>query len=332
MRTGLLCVFWAALLCAGCTTSKRNLPAAAAPLAPPEPYVRLLNSSNRVELQIALRKFDPPRSRRPAIWLVGVSHIGESAYFAALQRELDRQTRVLFEGISNAHDAGSTAESGTNAVPEQAEGSGSSEKLSSLQVSMAETLGLAFQLQAIDYARDNFQNSDLTIQQLREVIAKSGNGASFESLVRMMEGGSWLDAVLQVVLRFLSASPKLQGLGKLALMETINEIKGDPARIQGLPPELQQLLEILISRRDEQVISDLKLQVARMGSGDSIALFYGTGHMPDLEARLRRDLNYHPVKDIWLTAFSVDKAASGISDSEQEFLRSFIERQFHPEK
>ena len=34
-----------------------------------------------------------------AIWLAGASHIGETNYYAALQRHLDAQALVLYEGI-----------------------------------------------------------------------------------------------------------------------------------------------------------------------------------------------------------------------------------------
>src|SRR6266404_3605008 len=48
-----------------------------APDAKPEPYVRIYDGdSNRVELQIALRKFEPARQKGPAVWLTAVSHIG----------------------------------------------------------------------------------------------------------------------------------------------------------------------------------------------------------------------------------------------------------------
>ena len=52
-----------------------------------------------VELQIAVRKFLPPRGDGPAIWLAGASHIGESNYYTALQAHLDARTLVLYEGV-----------------------------------------------------------------------------------------------------------------------------------------------------------------------------------------------------------------------------------------
>ena len=280
-----------------------------------------------VQLQIAARRFVPARGKGPGIWLTGVSHIGESNYFARLQEHLEAQTLVLFEGISDRSVGPADTSHGPNSA-----GSGDTAperkgKLSSLQLSMADSLGLAFQLEAIDYTRPNFRNSDLSVQQLRELVAETGAGASFESLLNIMEGGSWLDAILQMVLRFLGTNPKFQGLSKLALMETIGQIRGDPSELRGLPPQLKQLLEVLIARRNAKVIADLKEQIQRVGRRSSIAVFYGTGHMPDMEQRLRRELGYRPAEQLWFTAFSVDLAAARISEGEWEFVHSFVKRE-----
>src|SRR5262249_43614547 len=134
MRTGLFIVLTATLLCFGCASPRQPATAIVEPIRDPDPYVRLVNTSNSVQLQIAARKVDAPRSRRPSIWLVGVSHIGEAQYFAALQQHLDDQTLVLFEGISNSRAPATSSNSETNAEPERAEGNGEREKLSSLQV------------------------------------------------------------------------------------------------------------------------------------------------------------------------------------------------------
>src|SRR6266404_3674236 len=328
MRIGFPFTLLASLLLAACSTPNRTKRAdVTGPPPTPQPYVRIISGSNTVQLQIAARKFVPARGKHPFIWLTGVSHIGEPKYFAALQHHLDTQTLVLFEGISDSRVIHTSSNLESDTERNRVGSTGSKEKLSSLQLSMAETLGLAFQLEAIDYNRPNFFNSDLSVQELREIIARIGAGESFESLLQMMEGGSWLDTILEVVLRFLSTSPKLQGLSKLALMETIGEIQGDPAQMRGLPPQLKQLLDVLIVRRNQKVVADLKLQLARMVPGNSIAIFYGTGHMPDLETCLR-ELDYRPAEQLWFTAFSVDKAATGISETEHQFVRGFIQQEF----
>jgi hypothetical protein len=308
-------------------TSPRPDPSVALQPIKPEPYVRIYDAdTNLVQLQIAVRKFVPARHKGPAVWLTGVSHIGESNYFVKLQEHLDAQRLVLFEGISDRAVQSFPAADGSEAHSDRTADSqprSAKAKMASLQSTMASSLGLAFQLEVIDYDRANFRNSDLSLQELRQLLADRGGAQSLESLLQMMEGGSFLDTLLQMGLRFLGATPKLQALSKLALLEMIGQLQGDPAQVRGLPVELKQLLEVLIDKRNEKVIRDLKVELKN--SRGSIAIFFGTGHMPDFERRLRGELDYRPVQEQWLTAFSIDLRATGISRGELESIRKFVE-------
>ena len=338
MRGAYLLLFVTGLLVAGCKGpggSNRGAVPALSEL-PPAPYVRILSSgSNQVELQIAAREFLPAHRGQPAIWLTGVSHIGESNYYAKLQGHLDAQTLVLFEGVGAAESqqrAQNDNQTGQPAAPATTRPVHSAESSASLQYTMAESLGLVFQLDAIDYQRTNFQNCDLSITQLRELIAQqetasgsAGVSESFEGLLGLMGGGgSWMESLLQTALRLLGTNPKFQALGRLALIDLLGQIQGDPTRLQGLPPELKQLLEVLLQKRNQNVIATLKDERAEVGGHGSISVFYGTGHMPDLEERLRRELRYRPAREIWFTAFGVDLEGAKVTASERAFVDNFV--------
>ena len=316
-----------ALLAPGCRTSPKQ--ETAATFAPPAPYVRARNSeSNVLELQIAARRFVPVRGKGPTVWLTGVSHIGSSNYFAQLQQHLNAQTLVLFEGVGehsqdfknmNSDDAESkpTAKAG---------GAG-------LQSSLASSLGLVFQLDTIDYDRPNFRHSDLSIAEIRELLAEphgSGGGDAgedFDNLLSMMQGDSFMNIVMQFGLGILASSPKLQAMSKVTLIEVITEMGGDPSRLGAISPELRQLLEVLIQKRNQRVINDLKIALKDVGPKGSVSIFYGTGHMNEMETRLRKELNYQPVEDAWFPAISVNLVEAGISPGELEFVRGFIRSQ-----
>ena len=324
------CVHFAAvaavLLLPGCAPVERH-PAAVLPA--PEAYVRISGAeSNVVRLEIAARRFVPARRPGPAIWLTAVSHIGETNYYSAMQALLNARTRVLFEGVAD-HAGNSGKPAGPEPAQEREIG-----KRSSLQSSMAASLGLVFQLEALDYDSERFVNSDLTVDELRRIMAEPRPGAEpggaargFEQLLQMMEGGTFLDALMRAGLRFVGSNPRLQGLAKLGLMDALGEIQGDPSRLHGLPTDMTQLLKVLIERRDERVVADLKSQMRRLGRGDSVAVLYGAGHMPDLEQRLRRDLDFRPAGQIWFTAMSVNLARTGITPPEREFIRNLIRRE-----
>jgi hypothetical protein len=327
------------LVLAGCSTAPHGSTASQGRFAPvelnpaPEPYVRVLNlNSNKVELQIAVRRFVPTDGglRGPVVWLTGVSHIGETNYFEALQRHLDAQSLVLFEGVGE-HGPGEEVTPAERAAQAQEKGNESS-----LQSTMASSLGLEFQLEAIDYTSLRFRNSDLTIGQLRELMgreektnAPGGAGAAqtFESLLGMMQGGTWLDTLMQFGMRVLGSDARLRALSKLALIEMFGQMQGDPAQLRGLPPDLKQLLAVLIQQRNQKVLSDLKGELGKNPGPASVALFYGTGHMPDLERGLRGQLKYRPAGEEWYTALSVDLARTGITPGERQFIHAFIQRE-----
>ena len=331
MRGGKWFVIAGGLVLTACATRTHDR-STAINNSPPEPYVRVLQTeSNTILLQIAARQFVPVRGKGPIIWLTGVSHVGETNYFVSLQKHLDEQSLVLFEGVSD-RDAPRTdtgaADSNQSEREEAQTHPVTKQELGSLQSSMADSLGLAFQLDSIDYTRPHFRNSDLSVRELQKVFEEmdsSGEGgaaASFESLLKMMQGGSFLDTILRVAMQLLGSSPKLQGMTRLVLIETIGEMKGDPSQLKNLPSQLKQLLDVLIQRRNEKVISDLKPMLKQ---NNSISLFYGTGHMPDLEMRLRKELRYRPTGQIWLTAFSVDLGRTGISSAEVALVRGFVQ-------
>lgn len=316
----------------GCRTSPEHKSTATQTIPPPAPYVRASNGqSNLLELEIAARRFVPIRGKGPTVWLTGVSHIGSSNYFAALQQHLNAQSLVLFEGVGEhsqdfKNREASTASESDATGTAKAGGSG-------LQTSLATSLGLLFQLDTIDYERPNFRHSDLSIREIRELLAEprgSGGGDAaqdFDNLLGMMQGDSFMNVVVQFGLGILASSPKLQAMSKVTLIELITEMGGDPSRLGAISPELKQLLEVLIARRNQRVITDLKTAIKEIGSKGSVSIFYGTGHMPEMETRIRKELKYRPVEDIWFSAISVNLAEAGISPGELEFIRGFIRSQ-----
>jgi hypothetical protein len=310
----------------------------AADTPPPQSYTRIANpDTNTVQLQIALRKFVPAQNAGPAIWLAGVMHVGEPEYYRALQHFLDAQTVVLCEGINpdarphHVHDATAAA---TNEPMAAAPPTGANGDYS-MQSALARCLGLVFQLEAIDYDRTNFLNSDLSILQIQRIMAggrtgaapgpEGGTNVSFEVLLKIMDGSSFLGSLFKMGMELIASSPELQGMAKLTLIEAVGRLKGDLSDVQGLPPDWKHLVKVLIQARNQHLLGDVSAELKKIPASGSIAVFYGAGHMDDLEKRITGDLHYRPAADIWLTAFSVDMRKSGISPFVAQWMRSLIE-------
>ena len=334
------------LLLAGCSTAHQPAtPDVAYTPAPPQPYTRIASpDTNTLQLQIAIRKFVPAKGRGPVIWLAGTTHIGEPAYYEALQKRLDASTVVLFEGVNaDAHPRkfgkpGDLPPPRPVTPPRAAE---SSEEGYSMQSALAKSLGLVFQLDAIDYDRTNFYNSDLSVFQIQQLMLNSTNGEpaqpgepgrsdpTMDSLLQIMDGSSLMGFLVKMGIQFIGSSPQLQATAKFSLIETIGRLKGDLATMRGIPPELQRLLKILIESRNQAVIEDLKSGIKKLPASGSIAVFYGTGHMDDMETRVIEQLNYRPDGSLWLPAFSVDLRKTGMSSAQQQWMRGIIQLQLN---
>ena len=211
------------------------------------------------------------------------------------------------------------------------------EEENSIQHTMASALGLVFQLSAIDYDRPQFRNSDLTIAQLQQLMAggtaevRPGQGGGnapanreFQELLQVMDGSSVLGTLLHVGLKFIGSSPKLQAMTKVVLIETLGQMTGDMSQLKGMPPEIQRLLSVIIQERNKVVLDDLRKELRSVRSAKGVSIFYGAGHMADLEKRLRSELRYRPRGEVWLTAMSVDLRESGLSAAEMEAMRGLI--------
>lgn len=316
MRNLALGTLVAGMLLLGCA-HRQHLAAAPSPEVKPYVRVRTANNSNVLELQIALRQFKPA-TNGPAIWLSAVSHLGEKSYYEGLQEHLARRTLVLFEGIQGG--AGKVAQEKSD--------------LSGLQAELARSLGLVFQMDAIDYQRENFRNSDLSVPEIRELLAsraangtRSEAGGDFDLLMQLMRGESDLSGPITYVLKLVGGHEGLQGLGRLALLELLGAIGGDPGKISAMPESMKQLEEVLLEGRNQAVLRDLVATLPRLETDQSVSMFYGAAHMADLERRLRDHLGYQPSREVWLTAFSVDIQRSGITNSQREFIREFVRAQ-----
>ena len=142
-----------------------------------------------------------------------------------------------------------------------------------------------------------------------------------------MQGQSLANALLRIAIPFLATSPALRGVTKLALIEVLGEIEGNPENIPGLPESAKRLMEVLLEHRNQRVMEDLRRELPRLKRHDSVAILYGVAHMPDMERRLRTTLHYRPAETRWLTAFAVDSEEAGISQAQMRFLRELLRRE-----
>jgi hypothetical protein len=310
-----------ALAAPGCVT--RRAPS----LAEPKPILRVHEDTNgTIALQVAVRDLLPTRRHQPVIRLVGVTHLGSSNYYHDLQQLLNSQPLVLFEGVGATNKQFMAARSDQYA----------------LQPALALALGLQFQLNAIDYSSPHFINSDLSVEQLSRIFSGPDTDptdptdptedASLGELLSLMDGSSWSGVLMRFGVALIGASPRLRATVRLVLVETLGSLEGDLSDATGLPPEVRRLMEVLIRERNSAVINDLadlleRGRKSRTQRLPSVAVFYGAGHLADLERRICAELGYVPGPDQWHTAFDVNPRKSGLSTAEISVARRMVREQ-----
>jgi hypothetical protein len=223
------------------------------------------------------------------------------------------------------------------------------EEQTSVQHTLATSLGLVFQLASIRYDRPTFRNSDLTLPELQRLLsdnagaedARKQEGASpsgeggreggagggsreFRELMGIMDGSSLLGAIVHMGIRIIGTTPKLQAMTRLAMIEVLGRFQGDLSEVQGMPPELQRLMTVIIRSRNDVVLRDLKPLLGPAAAGRSISVFYGAGHMADLEQRLVSELGYRKQEETWHTAMSVNVRTSGLSKGELDLVQGLV--------
>jgi len=256
-------------------------------------FLRLLRDSEEmpVALQAAIVRFAPPQrpAQGPTVDLVAAVHVAEKSYYRLLNREFRKYDAVLFELV---------APEGTQ-VPKGGQSGGS--PVSAIQRGMKSVLELEFQLEQIDYTEKNMVHADMSPEQFAQSMRRRGE-SFFGMFLRMLgyamaqqnrSGGQATD--LQLLMALFDKNRALAL--KRVMAEQFEDMEGILLALDG--PDGSTM----ISERNKVALQVLRKQVA---SGKrKFAIFYGAGHMPDLQQRLREDFGLAPVSTRWVNAWNL---------------------------
>lgn len=190
-----------------------------------------------------------------------------------------------------------------------------------IQQQLADALGLKFQLGQMDHNRANWRNSDLSIDEVQDRLAKAGADAG--PLFSMLDGSSFLGKISGVILKLAAANPQSRVMLKLALMEVL----GHADELLGSAPgKMGAMMDVIVNDRNEVVLRDLKRIVETEPGVRTIGVIYGAGHLPGIERSLRSDLGYEPAGDQYVAAIRVTPGEAGMSRDEIASLRNMMSR------
>lgn len=190
-----------------------------------------------------------------------------------------------------------------------------------LQTDLAAALDLVFQLDAVDYNGAQWRNSDMSIEEIGRRLDAGGSGD--QGLFGALDGSSALTKIAGGLLRLLGSSRQGSSLMKVVGIELL--ARADEL-LTAVPGEMGALLEVLIVDRNTVVLEDLAALIEREPEVRTVAIFYGAGHMLDLEQRLTAELGYRYDGEAWVTALTVDVASTGLSVRRVNTLRGLIRR------
>lgn len=279
-------------------------------------FVRELNLTNgTVLLQTCVRHYRAAEGAGPEIYLVAAMHVGESNYYAALQKHLDAQALVMFEGVGWAE----AKQKGLDPGQHRRDAAAKQSPTSDLQTQLAAMLGGVFQLDAIDYERTNFVNNDMSASQLKARL--KGKDVDGDQFFGMM---GFYAVILKPVMALVGYSPSLRATVKLMMMDMLAETGNDVESVTSAVPGMQQVFKVILRDRNDLIFSNLQAELKKKTPPASISLFYGAGHMPELAQRLQREQRYRAVDEQWLTVFSVNPAKENVDLAMANSLRATI--------
>lgn len=283
--------------------------------APPSPrlggeslaseYIHFLPASEggADRLQTAVTRFE--KGGR-VVDLVGVVHLGDPDYYRDLNARLRGYDAVLYEMVGGPHPP----ESG--GAPSGAAGEmGSVRQLQQLAKGF---LGLEFQLDGIDYAAENFVHADVGFAELEQLMQSRNetlltlftramtlaeDGGRLSGLPSEAEAEAMMKRLLEAVLTGNSGELKRTVAPLLSEAETfITQIEGEDGTV-------------IVSERNRVVMEKLAAVQAEKTRG-TWAIFYGAGHMPDLERRLLAD-GYAKGETVWLDAWTIQPGTGPVT-------------------
>lgn len=207
------------------------------------------------------------------VHLVAALHVGEKGYYEGLAKTFDGYDALLYEMVK-PKGAG---------VPIRGQASGS--MIGAFQRWLKSALELDYQLDDIDYSRPNFVHADLdweTFEQLQSERGESIMGIMLQSMLhqwaKQMESANNSQEISFIDLLVALRSPDRARQFKLLLAQSFGDIEDQMAGMTG--PDGS----VIITERNKKALQVLR-QTIDAGK-KNVGIFYGAGHMSDMEKRL----------------------------------------------
>lgn len=260
-------------------------------------FLRVLRSDkgDAIALQTSIVRYVAADGETPGVSvdLIGAVHIGDKAYYDELNKVFADYEAMLYELVApegTVIEKGKTRERGFNPV-------------SGMQRGMQSMLDLQFQLDEIDYTKDNFVHADMSPDEFAKSM-KDKNESMLSMVFRMMGQGARVSASNKGRSNDVDLMRALFSGDSLRLKQVIagqfENLEGQMAAIEGKDGST------IITERNKKALNILKRELD--GGKKKVAIFYGAGHLADMEARLLKDFGLKRESERWITAWDMQQS------------------------
>jgi hypothetical protein len=259
--------------------------------------IRRDDAKKPLAMETAIVRYVPADESQPQVEvdLIGAIHIGDKSYYEELNKRFESYDVLLYELV---------APEGTR-IPKGGRKEGGGHPVGALQNGMSSMLALTHQLDEIDYTKENFVHADMTPEEFSKSMQDRGE-SFMQMFLRMMgqgmaqqaaqgKGGGPSDLEVLAALFSKDRASKL----KLIIADQFENLEGQMLMFDG--PQGSTI----ITERNKKAFEVLKKQLA--AGKKKIGVFYGAGHLPDMDERLKADFGLKPAGEEWVTAWSLER-------------------------
>ena len=225
--------------------------------------------------------------------LIGAVHIGEKKYYEDLNKRFKDYDALLYELV---------APEGTVIPKGGRETGGIVNPIAAMQQGMQVATGLAFQLDHIDYTKDNFVHADMSPEEFGESMRKNDESLGGYALKAIgqsmaMQASGKGDASMGMLMAMFSNNPELAI--RRAMAKQIQNMDAGMIIFEGKDGST------IINHRNAKCMEILQREIE--AGKTSIGIFYGAGHLADMEQRMLTDFSAKRGGQFWMTAWKLTK-------------------------
>lgn len=264
-------------------------------------FIRLRRDAQKrpIGMDTAVVSYLPADGKQPGVVvdLIGAVHVGDRGYYDELNKLFESYDVLLYELV---------APEGTR-VPKEGRKTGNGHPIGAMQNGMKAMLELEHQLDCIDYTKANFVHADMSPEEFAKTMANRGE-SFMQMFLRLMGQGMAQQALNQqqgessgndlAILMALFSKDRPRQL-KIAMAEQFDDLEGQMSVLDG--PEGSTIITERNKKAFEVLQRELKAGKKKIG------VFYGAGHLPDMEKRLLSDFGLKRGEERWITAWKLEK-------------------------